>query len=138
MQNKLPQFEANQVLSNVHLNQFIEYLEEQGRLTRNQLLGAGIVSGLDVKRDSATSISIYEGVAVTLRVTELFLTLSTGLRRTIKEEGLLVITGEESLNQKIFCLHSMGDFETLATATHYLMEQLVNFFFDRIFCSGHH
>ena len=65
MQNKLPQFEANQVLSNVHLNQFIEYLEEQGRLTRNQLLGAGIVSGLDVKRDSATSISIYEGVAVT-------------------------------------------------------------------------
>src|SRR6188474_2431475 len=64
MQNKLPQFEANQVLSNVHLNQFIEYLEEQGRLTRNQLLGAGIVSGLDVKRDFATlanSYSLFNG-----------------------------------------------------------------------------
>ena len=64
MQNKLPQFEANQVLSNVHLNQFVEYLEEQGRLTRNQLLGAGIVSGLDVKRNSATTVSIYEGAGV--------------------------------------------------------------------------
>jgi protocatechuate 3,4-dioxygenase beta subunit len=65
MQNKLPQFEANQVLSNVHLNQFVEYLEEQGRLTRNQLLGAGIVSGLDVKRDAAATVSIYEGAGVT-------------------------------------------------------------------------
>lgn len=65
MQNKLPQFEANQVLSNVHLNQFVEYLEEQGRLTRNHLLGAGIVSGLEIKRNSATTISIYEGAGLT-------------------------------------------------------------------------
>src|SRR6187397_1580878 len=65
MQNILPQFEANQVLSNSHLNQFIQYLEEQGRLTRNHLLGAGIVSGLDVKRNTAATVSIYEGVGVT-------------------------------------------------------------------------
>ncbi len=65
MQNTLPQFEANQVLSNAHLNQFIQYLEEQGRLTRNHLLGAGIVSGLDVKRNTATTVSVYEGVGVT-------------------------------------------------------------------------
>src|SRR5215203_4883247 len=65
MNTILPQFEANQVLSNAHLNQIVEYLEEQGRLTRNHLLGYGVVSGLEIKRTAATSISISEGVAVT-------------------------------------------------------------------------
>lgn len=64
MQNKLPNFEANQVLSNEHLNQIVAYLEEQGRLTRNHLLGNGIVSGLEVRRTAATSLTITEGVGV--------------------------------------------------------------------------
>jgi len=64
MQNKLPNFEANQVLSNEHLNQIVAYLEEQGRLTRNHLLGNGIVSGLEVHRTGAATVAISEGVGV--------------------------------------------------------------------------
>lgn len=63
MANKLPQFEANQVLSNEHLNQVVQYLEEQSRLTRNHLLGSGIISGFEVKR-VGTGFNITEGAAV--------------------------------------------------------------------------
>lgn len=52
------------MLSNEHLNQIVAYLEEQGRLTRNHLLGNGIVSGLEVRRTAATSLAITEGVGV--------------------------------------------------------------------------
>jgi hypothetical protein len=138
MQNKLPQFEANQVLSNVHLNQFIEYLEEQGRLTRNQLLGAGIVSGLDVKRDSATSISIYEGVAVTSAGYLIVPDTINWPAPDDKGRRFISYNRRRKFEPKNLLSPFDGDFETLATATHYLMEQLVNFFFDRIFCSGHH
>ena len=65
MFTQLPRFEANQVLSNKHLNQIIEYLEEQGRLTRNALQGYGIVSGLEVRRNGTNSLSISEGVGLT-------------------------------------------------------------------------
>ena len=43
-----PVFEANQVLSSTHLNELFEYLDEQTRLTRANLVGIGIVCGLDV------------------------------------------------------------------------------------------
>jgi hypothetical protein len=43
-----PVFEANQVLSSAHLNELFEYLDEQTRLTRANLVGIGIVCGLDV------------------------------------------------------------------------------------------
>ena len=42
-----PFFEANQVLSNEHLNQLFNYLDEQERLTRTNLIGIGIVCGLE-------------------------------------------------------------------------------------------
>ncbi|MEJ7679314.1 MAG: hypothetical protein WKG06_15945 [Segetibacter sp.] len=64
MQNKLPQFEPNQVLNSEHLNLMVEYLEEQTRLTRNHIMGNGIVSGLGVKR-SGNTVTITEGVGVT-------------------------------------------------------------------------
>lgn len=64
MQNTLPQFEPNQVLNSDHLNQVVLYLEEQGRLTRNHLLGNGIVSGLELKRSGNTEVTISEGVGV--------------------------------------------------------------------------
>jgi hypothetical protein len=50
-----PVFEANQVLTNAHLNELFEYLDEQERLTRVNLIGIGIACGLDVQLDTATS-----------------------------------------------------------------------------------
>ncbi len=49
LQDNYPVFEANQVLTNAHLNQIFDYLNEQPRLTRANLLGIGIVCGLEVK-----------------------------------------------------------------------------------------
>lgn len=41
-------FEADQVLTNDHLNQMFYYLDQQNRWTRNKLIGIGIVCGLDI------------------------------------------------------------------------------------------
>lgn len=41
-------FERDQVLSETQLNSVARHLDEQGRLTRLELLGTGIVAGLDV------------------------------------------------------------------------------------------
>ncbi len=43
-----PVFEANQVLTSGHLNDLFNYLDEQERLTRANLVGIGIVCGLEV------------------------------------------------------------------------------------------
>ncbi|MBP6827175.1 MAG: hypothetical protein KA165_11505, partial [Saprospiraceae bacterium] len=47
--SKYPVFEANQVLTNRHLNQGFNYHDEQERLTRANLIGIGIVCGLEVE-----------------------------------------------------------------------------------------
>lgn len=44
-----PIFEANQVLTHQQLNAAVNYLEEQERLTRTNLIGIGIVCGLELK-----------------------------------------------------------------------------------------
>ena len=54
-QDKYPIFEANQVLSNLHLNQLVGYLSEQERLTRANLIGTGVACGLVLQLDSATT-----------------------------------------------------------------------------------
>jgi hypothetical protein len=41
-------FQPDQVLTNDHLNQLFYYLDRQNRLTRNKLIGMGIVCGLDL------------------------------------------------------------------------------------------
>jgi|CXWL01.1.fsa_nt_gi hypothetical protein len=66
-QNEYPVFEANQVLTSEHLNQAISYLDEQERLTRANLIGIGIVCGLEIKLDVApvTTIHISKGCGVT-------------------------------------------------------------------------
>lgn len=63
--NKYPFFEANQVLTNVHLNQAIDYLDEQERLTRANLIGIGIVCGLEmiINAENAT-ITITKGCGI--------------------------------------------------------------------------
>jgi SprB-like repeat protein len=64
--NKYPIFEANQVLTNSHLNNIFEYLDEQERLTRARLIGIGIVCGLEIRKDvgATTTIHLSKGCGV--------------------------------------------------------------------------
>src|SRR5437660_11291192 len=59
-----PVFEADQVLRSDHLNNMFNYLDDQNRLTRRNLIGIGIVCGLDVFNDKET-ITITKGLGVT-------------------------------------------------------------------------
>ena len=61
-----PKFVADQVLTSDNLNDLFGYLDEQGRLTRANLSGIGIVCGLEVKTSAdGSSITITKGVGVT-------------------------------------------------------------------------
>lgn len=62
--NTYPVFEADQVLTNNHLNELFNYLDQQDRLTRTKLLGSGIVCGLEISHTPGT-INITKGVGVT-------------------------------------------------------------------------
>lgn len=57
-------FERDQVLTHGQLNSVAEYLDDQGRLTRTQLLGVGIVGGL-LPALGKGRISVSKGVGVT-------------------------------------------------------------------------
>ncbi|MBD2766355.1 hypothetical protein IC235_00440 [Hymenobacter sp. BT664] len=68
LQDHYPVFEANQVLTNAHLNQIFDYLDEQQRLTRANLIGIGIVCGLELRVETqaaATIIHLSKGCGVT-------------------------------------------------------------------------
>ena len=61
-----PVFEANQVLTNDHLNSTREYLDEQNRLTRAILHGIGVVCGLEVRlSDDGVAVVVSKGYGVT-------------------------------------------------------------------------
>lgn len=64
-----PVFKPNQVLSDVHLNQAFNYLDEQERLTRANLIGIGIICGLEirleVKSQTEAIIHLSKGCGVT-------------------------------------------------------------------------
>lgn len=63
---KYPVFEANQVLTNAHLNDIFEYLDEQGRLTRANLIGVGLVCDLEFTVDTASAaIRLSRGCGIT-------------------------------------------------------------------------
>jgi hypothetical protein len=65
-QNEFPEFVADQLLTSEHLNQVFNYLDEQERMTRTNLIGIGIVCGLEVKTNNAgTSVRITKGCGVT-------------------------------------------------------------------------
>src|SRR4051812_562704 len=53
-----PVFVANQVLTSRHLNDVFNYLDEQTRLTRSNLIGIGVVCGLDITLDTSAGMSI--------------------------------------------------------------------------------
>ncbi|GAB3573328.1 hypothetical protein [Hymenobacter daeguensis] len=57
LQDTYPVFEANQVLTNAHLNQVFDYLDEQERLTRANLIGIGIVCGLEIRLETTAGVS---------------------------------------------------------------------------------
>jgi len=61
-----PEYVADQVLTAHDLNESFMYLDEQGRMTRTNLIGIGIVCGLNVQTGTApVSITITKGVGVT-------------------------------------------------------------------------
>jgi hypothetical protein len=60
-----PVFEANQVLTKSHLNDLFEYLDEQNRLTRANLIGIGIVCGLELEFNGTTTIRLSKGCGIT-------------------------------------------------------------------------
>ena len=62
--NFYPHFVADQVLTANHLNELFNYLDDQERLTRNHLIGIGIVCGLELSC-SNTQIIISKGCGVT-------------------------------------------------------------------------
>ncbi|HZH71582.1 MAG TPA: hypothetical protein VFD91_03735, partial [Mariniphaga sp.] len=62
--NTYPVFEADQVLTNDHLNSMVNYLDQQDRLTRMKLIGSGIVCGLEIE-PTASEIKVKKGCAVT-------------------------------------------------------------------------
>lgn len=60
-----PVFEANQVLTNAHLNDLFEYLDDQSRLTRANLIGIGIVCGLEISFNGFDVIRLTKGCGIT-------------------------------------------------------------------------
>jgi len=82
-QNKYPVFEANQVLTSGHLNDIVNYLDEQERLTRANLIGIGITCGLKITFDKTTmTIHVSKGAGVT----------SKGYLVVVPEEGLTLVS----------------------------------------------
>ena len=57
-------FEADQVLTNDHLNEMFGYLYQQNRCTRNKLIGIGIVCGFGLVLNPGV-IQINRGCGVT-------------------------------------------------------------------------
>lgn len=65
-QTQFPEFVPDQILTSDHLNKLFGYLDEQGRMTRTNLIGIGIVCGLEVKINTAgTAITISKGCGIT-------------------------------------------------------------------------
>lgn len=60
-----PIFEADQVISPEEINNLVSHLEEQNRISRKNLTGLGIVSGLELSFPTQTTVKISCGTAVT-------------------------------------------------------------------------
>ena len=66
VQVEFPKFVADQLLTSEDLNDLFGYLDEQNRITRTNLIGIGIVCGLEVQVNAAqTTVTITKGCGVT-------------------------------------------------------------------------
>lgn len=66
VQVEFPKFVADQLLTSEDLNQLFGYLDEQNRMTRTNLIGIGIVCGLQLQVNNAqTQVTITKGCGVT-------------------------------------------------------------------------
>lgn len=64
--NTYPVFESNQVLTSQQLNNLVNYLDQQNRLTRTRLIGVGVVCGLEVTYDAGKkALTITKGTGLT-------------------------------------------------------------------------
>lgn len=70
-------FESDQVLTYDQLNSLTDYLNDQARLTRVELLGVGIVTGLDVYPEDDEVIRVLRGLGITTDGDLLFLPSDT-------------------------------------------------------------
>jgi hypothetical protein len=80
-----PQFVPDQVLTSENLNQLFGYLDAEGRMTRTNLIGIGIVCGMEVKNSTDSDghfIAITKGTGVT----------SSGYLITTPENGVVDVT----------------------------------------------
>jgi len=60
-----PRFSPNQVLTDAHLNDLVEYLDREDRVSRTRLLGVGIVCGLELRSDLRERVVVGRGCGVT-------------------------------------------------------------------------
>jgi PKD repeat protein len=61
-----PEFVPDQILTSSNLNDMFNYLDEQDRLTRTNLIGVGIVCGLEVSINASyTQLTISAGCGIT-------------------------------------------------------------------------
>lgn len=64
--SRFPEFVSDQVLTASNLNSLFGYLDEQERMTRADLIGIGIVCGLEVRVSSTgDAVTVTKGVGVT-------------------------------------------------------------------------
>jgi hypothetical protein len=61
-----PEFVPDQLLTSEDLNTLFRHLDDQGRLTRTNLIGIGVLCGLDLRtRADGTAITLTKGTGVT-------------------------------------------------------------------------
>ncbi len=66
VQTEFPKFVPDQLLTSEDLNKVFGYLDEQNRITRTNLVGIGIVCGLQLQVNNAQStVTITKGCGVT-------------------------------------------------------------------------
>lgn len=63
--NTYSKFAKDQILTETQLNEFLDYFDEQDRLSRVCLSGVGIACGFELSTDSNNNITITQGAGVT-------------------------------------------------------------------------
>lgn len=91
--SRYPEFVSDQVLTATNLNDMFDYLDEQVRMTRANLIGIGIVCGLEVKISAGGgALTITKGCGVT----------SSGYLVTLPETTYTFYNDRFTAEQEIF------------------------------------